>query len=187
MRQESILAALLIGTLAVSVIGVAAADKSGAATPTVTVYPAREGAPVSSNYVLTVDGRTVPFYGVPTRNVCFASCDIAGSVTVTATVVTPADTTPPAHGILGGAQIYKVALTANEVQSLAEGCSFGMMFGYSGAATARTGNSTWQVIRPRIKGASRAWHGYCCDNRQCGGRHRGTSFRRSTLAEAGGR
>jgi hypothetical protein len=86
MRQESTLAALLIGTLAVSVIGAAAADNSGVATPVVTVYPAPEGAPVSSNYVLTVEGRTVPVYGVPTRNACFASCDIAGAVTVTVTV-----------------------------------------------------------------------------------------------------
>jgi hypothetical protein len=43
MRQESTLAALLIGTLAVSVIGAAAADNSGVATPVVTVYPREKG------------------------------------------------------------------------------------------------------------------------------------------------
>ena len=110
MRQESILAALLIGTLAVSVIGAAAADKSGATPSMVTVYPAPEGAPVSSNYVLTVEGRTVPVYGVPTRNACFASCDIAGPVTVTVTVnVLPAQkiTAVSAHPLSRGIAVQR--------------------------------------------------------------------------------
>ena len=77
---------LLVETLAFSCFGAEPVGKSGPAASTVTVYPAPEGAPVSTNYVLPVDGQAVPVYGVPTRNACFASCDIAGPVTVTATV-----------------------------------------------------------------------------------------------------
>jgi len=64
-------------------------DKPGAAAPTVVVYPAPEGSPVSADYVVTVDGRKSPVYGVPSKYMtpaCFSYFDTAGPVTIDVTV-----------------------------------------------------------------------------------------------------
>ncbi len=51
----------------------------------VTVYPAPEGSPISQDYTVTVEGKNVDVYGVPTRygdRACFGYFDIDGPVTV---------------------------------------------------------------------------------------------------------
>jgi hypothetical protein len=87
MRQESTLAALLIGTLAVSALG--ADPVSEPATSTVVVYPAPQGSPVSTDYAVTVEGKDSAVYGVPSKYktpACFSYFDTTGPVTIDVTV-----------------------------------------------------------------------------------------------------
>jgi len=54
-----------------------------------TLYAAPEGAPVSKDYALTVDGQEAAVYGIPSRYghpVCFSYFDIAGPVKIKVTV-----------------------------------------------------------------------------------------------------
>lgn len=69
--------------------GAAEPENAGARAPAVVTYPAPEGAPVSTDYTVTVDGKNVAVYGVPTRYekpACFGYFDIGGAVTVEAKV-----------------------------------------------------------------------------------------------------
>jgi hypothetical protein len=64
-------------------------DRSGAAAPTVTVYPAPAGSPVSADYAVTVEGKDSAVYGVPSKYntpACFSIFDTTGPVTIDVTV-----------------------------------------------------------------------------------------------------
>lgn len=81
------------GKVLVSMIWVVLA-LSGSVSAEVTVYPAPEGSPVSRDYTVTVEGKSVDVYGVPTRYgkpACFGYFDIDGPVTVEVRVNFPPD------------------------------------------------------------------------------------------------
>ena len=77
-------------TATLILFGLCACRIASAGQADVVVYPAPQGSPVSSDYAVTVEGRDLAVYGVPTRYgsnpACFSYFDLSDPVTISVTV-----------------------------------------------------------------------------------------------------